>query len=67
MFYFICRTNPCLSKKKRRTGILGNNEESDGEMDNLPSPAAEDEDPGNVNIIYIFLNCRIILECKVGT
>ena len=48
---FIFRSRRSTSSKKRkRPGILGNNEESDGEMDNLPSPAG-DEDPGNVSQI----------------
>ncbi len=45
----ICRTGgtPSTSKKRKRTGILGNNDESDGEVENLPSPG--DDDAGNVS------------------
>lgn len=38
------------SKKRKRAGILGNNEESEGEVENLPSG---DDDGGNVSVTRV--------------
>lgn len=48
--YFFCRNIlSSSSKKKRKSGILGNNDESEGEVDTLPPSPGIDDDAGSVS------------------